>query len=104
MARMYQQQAIDTFKNIVRTMGIDNGCRFNCTSNQIGDGAFYVLQMSDAGAVFPMDGKSMVAAMNDLDSIYWRLAAGEQSEMDAEFSRFKGFAELNKLLNEIFES
>lgn len=91
------------FINLVCAMGADSCFTFPFDVSHVEKGCEALIRMIAAGIKFPCTHEEATLALCDLDSIYWRLAAGEQTEMLTEFGGVDGFEQLNKLLNVIFD-
>lgn len=99
---MTNEEAVIHFRNIMYCLMEDNGCDFDSAGFESA-AARCICEMSAAGVSWPKDHDARVAAMMDVNSIYWQLAAGETSEVFSKFSAYHGYAELNDILNLIFE-
>ena len=97
---MKQLNATNIFKKLVETIGYDNGGRFDFTHPQWLAGTVAIVHMQEAGIVFPDN----EACFDDLDGIYWEIAAGEAMEKMEKYGLVPGYIELDRVLNEVFEN
>lgn len=92
------------FRNLRYAMEGDNGCSLPATAEQIAAGIAAVERMAVAGFKWPATEAEAVADLDNLDGIYWDIAAGEQTERQKTYSKFDGYFELDCTLNNIFDN
>lgn len=90
------------FACIVSAMAADNCCHFAFTAEQAKAGESAVARLILAGLALPITEQEAAAAMNDIDSHYWQLAAGEAADMHMKYGHLDGYAALDDVLNDIF--
>jgi hypothetical protein len=90
---------LKVFNVLVKLMGYDNGVVFFPTFEYILSGRDAVARMRAAGVQWP---QNVELESENPDSILWRIAAGEDSEMHEEFNQYDGFKELFHVLSLVF--
>ena len=97
---MKQLSPKKAFEALIATMESDNGCPFPYTPRQRAHGAALIQEMMNAGLDFPDDPD----VFQDINGVYWELAAGEEYEREAKYGGISGYRGLNDLLNQIFDA